>query len=301
MSESLIPVVLFAYARPSHLARVLACLKENRVPLILAYSDGSKTEADEARVTEVRAMLRAVDWCEIRLIERERNFGLGKNVISGVTDAADSHEAFIVWEDDLVCVAGTYDWICSALRAYANDPQVMSVAGWTHPRLTPCNLDGNAYFDGRACCWGWGTWARAWRGMERETALEKMRAAQARGIAPHAYGADLPEQAGYEGQKNIWAVRLAYHHLQYGGLCLRPPWSMVEHIGFDALATNANCEMGWANPPLREAPLMSGIWPPATEHADCRRLWRQADPSAWRRVFVKMRSQAGRAWTRLKG
>ena len=82
-TAGIIPVVLLAYARPAHLARVLACLRENRVPLIHAFADGAKGPADAAAVREVRAMLRAVDWCDLRLVERDANLGLGRNVLAG--------------------------------------------------------------------------------------------------------------------------------------------------------------------------------------------------------------------------
>ena len=122
-----IPVVLFAYARPDHLARVLECLRENHVPRIEAFADGAKGAADAARVAEVRAMLRAIDWCEVRLTERTENLGLGRNVLAGVSDVAARHPAFVVWEDDLICVPGTYAWVCAALRNYADEVRVMSL------------------------------------------------------------------------------------------------------------------------------------------------------------------------------
>ena len=284
-----IPVVLFAYTRPRHLARVLACLRENGVPLIVAYSDGPKGAADTHDVGEVRAILRAVDWCEVRLVERPTNVGLGRNVLAGVSEAADGHEAFIVWEDDLVCVPGTYDWMCAALRHYAGDLRVMSVSGWTHPRVIPGGIDGApGYFDARADCWVWGAWARSWRGMEGETALAKLQAVAAHGMAPNAYGADLPIMAREEQRKNIWAVRWLYHHLQHRGLCLRPPWSMVEHIGFDETATNAEKADAWRNPPLQAAPAVPDLWPLPAEHPACRRLWRMANPDGWRRWFSRL-------------
>ena len=123
-----IPVVLFAYARPAHLVRVLANMKENGVPLIEAFADGAKGAADAAAVAEVRAMLRAVDWCEVRLTEREENWGLGKNVLAAVSEVATRHEAWVGWEDDLIAVPGTYAWVCAALRAYAGEARVMSLS-----------------------------------------------------------------------------------------------------------------------------------------------------------------------------
>lgn len=292
-----IPVVLFAYARPSHLARVLACLRENNVPLIHAYADGAKGAADEPRVAEARQLLREIDWCEVRLIERTKNMGLGRNVLAGVDETAASHEAFIVWEDDLICVPGTYDWMCAALRHYEADTKVMSVSAWTHSRVTPGDVGENPYFDARADCWVWGAWSRSWAGVSGETALEKMRQAGRRGIRPYAYGADLPVQAEYEERRNVWAVRWLYHHFQHGGLCLRPPWSMIEHIGFD-VATNAAGATAWANPPLRIRLPVPEYWPRPHEHAACRNLWRKAcaQPSlierAWSKALMMVKHMA---------
>jgi len=287
--EPVFPVVLFAYARPAHLARVLASLRENAVPRLHVYADGAKGPEDAAAVAAVRALLRAVDWAEVRLVERAENLGLGRNVLAGVTAVAAEHEAFIVWEDDLVCVPGTYAWLCAALRHYADDPRVMSVTAWTHPRVTPGGLAGQPYFDARAECWVWGAWARSWRGME-QTALEKAAATGARGLAADAYGADLPAMARDEARKNIWAVRWLYHHLQHDGLCLRPPWSMVEHIGFD-VATNAGAAANWANPPLAAAPPVPEAWPVPQEHPACRSLWRAANPGGWRQLWRRWQAR----------
>ncbi|ACB75053.1 methyltransferase, TIGR04325 family [Opitutus terrae] len=302
-ANSTIPVVLITYARPAHLARTLAALKKNRVPLILAYSDGAKGPADAPLVKNAREILRAVDWCELRLVERTENLGLGRNVLTAVSDVAQRNEAFIVWEEDLVAVPGAYAWICSALHAYAHDRRVMSVTGWTHPRVTPSDAGESPYFDARAECWVWGAWARSWRGMDQETAAQKLRAAAKRGLAPDAYGADLPAMARVERKKNIWAVRWVYHHLEYGGLCVRPPWSMVEHIGFDRQASHAEVAVEWANLPLRPAPTIPQQWPQPKENSACRMLWKSVrGPSRWRtrarRVAKTIVPEWLRGWAR---
>lgn len=288
---AVIPVVLFAYARPAHLVRVLACLRENAVPLIYAYADGAKGAADADAVAAVRALLSQVDWCEMRLTERSENLGLGRNVLAGVGEVAARHEAFVVWEDDLICVPGTYDWMCAALRDYAGDRRVMSVSAWTHPRITPCDVGDRSYFDGRADCWVWGSWAWAWAGMQGQAAQDKLAAWEAAGGRADAYGTDLPVMARVEREKNIWAVRWLYHHLQHGGLCLRPPWSMVEHIGFDAGATNAAAATDWINPPLQPLPPVPAIWPEPREHPACRGLWQAANPGGWRQRWRRLQER----------
>jgi hypothetical protein len=288
-----IPVVLFTYARPGHLVSVLACLKENAPPLLYVFADGAKGPADAGAVHQVRALVRAIDWCEVRLVERAENLGLGRNVLAGVDEVAARHEAFIVWEDDLVCVPGTYAWLTAALHHYAEDERVMSVTAWTHPRVTPEGLGAVPYFDARAECWVWGAWARSWRGMSGETATVKMAAAARHGMAPDAYGADLPVMAAAEAARNLWAVRWVYHHLQQGGLCLRPPWSLVEHIGFDAAATNTALAGAWANPPLRPVPAGPAIWPEPSLHRQCRRLWTRANPGGWLGPWRRLRARWG--------
>lgn len=276
-NPDIIPVVLFAYARPAHLRRVLACLRKERVPLIHVFADGAKGADDAENVAHVRRMLHEIGWSDVRVVERERNMGLGANVLAGVGEVSARYEAFVVWEDDLVCVRGTYAWICAALRRYAGDERVRSVTAWTHPSVTPTAVANAPYFDGRAECWVWGAYARSWPGMER-TALDKIEVLRRRGEAADSYGADLPRMAEMERRRNIWAVRWLYHHLEEGGLCLRPPWSMVEHIGFDPQATNAAGADRWANPVMRAAPPIPVEWPAPGENPECRARWQAANP-----------------------
>lgn len=275
---TIIPIVLFTYARPDHLRRTLSCLRDNRVPLIYAFSDGPRIPEKAGIVEQVRTILRGVDWCDLVLYEREENLGLGRSILTGVTEVLAEHESCLVFEDDLICVPGTYDYLCAALHNYCEDPRVMSVTGWNHPRVTPAHVGNQPYFDGRAECWVWGTWARAWAGMNDRAAKEMMLTAEGRGIDRNTYGADLPVMAETELNRNIWAVRLLYHHIAQGGLCLRPPWSLVEHIGFDALATNASSPDKWANPPLQPCPPIPSVWPAPVEHPDCASLWRSCEP-----------------------
>jgi hypothetical protein len=277
-----IPVVLFTYNRPDHLRRTLDCLRENQVPLIYAFSDGPKTPEVAARVSEVRRILREIDWCEVNLVERTENLGLGKSILTGVSEVLQKHMAIIVFEDDLICVPGTYQYLCTALEHYKDDPHVMSVTGWTHPLVVPKDIGDQPYFDGRAECWSWGTWARAWKGMDQD-AMSLLRACGRKNVDIYRYGADLPEMARAERQKNLWAARFSYLHILNGGLCLRPPYSMVGQIGFDAEATNTKGASKWSLGELEALPPIPQTWPEVVENPECPGLWQRecgARPSA---------------------
>jgi Predicted glycosyltransferases len=272
--EATIPIVLFAYARPEHLKRTLECLRENQVPLIYAFSDGPKTPQAERHVREVRDVLNQVDWCDIHIVSSEKNLGLGKSILAGVSDIFRKHDALIVFEDDLICVPGTYQYLVAALEHYKDNPMVMSVTGWTHPLVTPGTVINQPYFDGRAECWSWGSWARAWKGMDQD-AMSLVKACRQRNIDIYRYGADLPEMAKEEEERNIWAVRFLYLHILHGGLCLRPPQSMVDHAGFDENGTNANEPSKLSFKSLDYVPLLPEEWPVPVENPECQILWRR--------------------------
>ena len=290
-----IPVALFAYARTDYLAETLRGLRENGVPLIYAFSDGPKTPAQREDVERVRAVLRAVDWAEVRLVEQSENLGLGRSIRAGVEAVLAEHDTIVVFEDDMACAPGTYAFFCEALERYRDEPAVMSVTGFTHPRRTPRDVDA-PYFDGRAECWTWGTWRRAWRGMDRD-AMSHMRDAAAQGIDPRRYGSDLPRYAAMELERNIWAVRWIYLHIAQRGLCLRPPRSLVNHIGVDARATNAGGDTNWLMPVLGPPPAAPVQWPAPVEHPDCAALWSKVIDGPWPRRAVSAARRALRRWT----
>lgn len=269
----IIPVVLFTYARPVHLKQTLACLRENCVPLIYAFSDGPKRPDAVPQVQAVRKILYEIDWCETHVVEREKNLGLGTSILTGVTEVFQKHDAVIVFEDDLICVPGTYEYLSSALEHYQDMSNVMSVTGWTHPDVIPSDVVDQPYFDGRTDCLVWGTWKRAWKGMDQD-AMTLVKACKKRGIDIYRYGANLPAMAKVEKERNIWAVRFSYLHILQKGLCLRPPYSMVKHEGGDYEGTNAK-NAGQHTLPLQGCPPLPSRWPEPIENPECPQLWQK--------------------------
>lgn len=270
----MIPVVVFAHRRADLLAMTLDGLRVNQVPSLIVFSDGPRGDADAAAVAKVRAVLRAVTWCPVEVHEHRTNLGLGRSVRRGVNEVLARHPAAIFVEEDLVCAPGAYSYLSAALDHYAADERVLSVTGWTHPLITPAGLGGQPYFDGKAECWVWGTWRRAWTEMDRP-ATELMRECSERGLDIRRYGSDLPKLAAEAGPRNLWAAGWMYRHLLTGGLCLRPPHSLCEHYGWDDRATtNASPDvLIWRNPPIRPSPAIPTAWPEPAEHPECARLW----------------------------
>lgn len=272
-----IPVVLFVYRRPDILQQVLACLQADQIPLLYIFSDGPRDASVAAEVAQVRELIHSIDWCECVVEEQTTNLGLGVSIKRGVSAILQQYGSVIVFEDDLVCVPGTYQYLSTVVRQYESEPRVMSVTAWTHPSIIPAQTGTLPYFDGKAECWVWGTWTRAWEGMH-ESAMTIMQECIQLGIDPEKYGTDLPKMAEEAERKNLWAAGWFYHHMRKQGLCLRPPWSMVEQICWEeGRSTTSNPEMMmWSNPPLRPCPPLPVEPLEAIEHPLCASLWRKA-------------------------
>jgi len=284
----MVPVVLFVFKRTDTLSVTLDSLRRNHVQKLIVYADAARTEGESSSVAAVRKMISAIDWCDVECHYRERNVGLGVNIRDGVAKALETYESVIVCEDDLEFVDGTIDYMSAALERYASDTRVMSVTGWTNARLVPNDVGELPYFDGRAECWLWGTWRRVWDKMSNMTALDMMNKIVERGERPYKWGGDLPNMARIELTRNIWAVRFVYLHILQGGLCLRPPWSMVNHIGWGNGATNV-CGQNWEyNGTLRAAPPIPERWPEPVLNPQCETLDRKMYPRPWCDVFPRL-------------
>jgi hypothetical protein len=275
MSAPIVPVVVFAYTRVRLLQQLLQCLKRDQVPLLYVFCDAPKSERDRAATEAVQELVQAIDWCDVRVTLRPSNLGLGRSILSGVTEILDRHPSTIVFEDDLVCSAGTYRFLCEGLARFASEPKVMSITGWTHPKVQPQGSAPTPYFDGRSESWSFATWTRAWRGMDASAARLFARC-RLNNVDVYRYGADLVAMARTERERNLWAVRWAYHHIVNGGLCLRPGRSLVDHRGTDGDATNAPNTEHWSNPDIAPFADLPERWPAPVERAECPELWQQA-------------------------
>jgi hypothetical protein len=283
------PVALFAHARPDLLVRTLEGLRANAVPLIYAFSDGSRNEMESVHVAAVRTVLHNIEWAEVVHVERPKNLGLYRSILTGVTHVFERHLTAIICEEDLLVAPGAYRYLTAALDHYRDDPRVFSVGAWTHTRVTPAGVGDQPYFSHRVNTLFWGAYAQSWQGMDHGSASERLARYAAGGGDPASYGADLPLYAAAEDTINHWDARFIADHLARGGLSLCPPWTMVEHLGYDLRATNARSDPTWEAPIKRAAPPIPSIWPAVEEHPEIAALWRRA-------VEVEMAAGQPRGW-----
>ena len=103
--NTLAPIILFVYNRPWHTQQTIDALKKNELADqsdLIIYSDAPKNDQAWSSVQEVRDYIKTVDgFKSVKIIERDKNWGLAANIIDGVTEVVNQYGNIIVMEDDI--------------------------------------------------------------------------------------------------------------------------------------------------------------------------------------------------------
>ena len=237
------PIVVFTYNRPEHTLRTFNALLMN--PLanesdIIIYSDSARTANHNKAVDEVRSYLSGLTgFRSIKVIHRDKNFGLAESIIQGVTEVLQQSEKVIVLEDDMVVSPHFLKYMNEALEQFVDDDRVISVHGYVYP--VDFELP-EAFFITGADCWGWATWRRGWdifnpNGkylLDELTRRGLLRSFDFNSTSPHSKM--LKEQI--KGGNDSWAVRWYASAFLANKLTLYPGRSLLNNIGNDGSGTH---------------------------------------------------------------
>ena len=240
----LAPIAMFVYKRPQHASRTLEALKLNDLAAesdLVIYSDGPKSDKDVSQVEAVRKLCSTiVGFKSVRVVEQERNLGLARSIISGVSDIVNTHGRSIVLEDDMVTSPHFLRYMNEALDLYENDEEVISIHGYVYP--VKDTLPETFFLRG-ADCWGWATWKRGWVLFEPDGSklLAKLETRQLERDfdfnASYAFTSMLRCQIA--GSNDSWAVRWYASAFLLNKLTLYPGTSLVHNIGLDSSGTHS--------------------------------------------------------------
>ena len=237
------PIALFAYRRPQHLARVIEALQANPeagATELFAFLDAATSEEAAASVTQVRRLIETTSgFKSVKIVNRERNYGLAGNITRGISEVLAGHDSVIVVEDDILVSPYFLRFMNAALAHYRGEPRVGSISGYCYP------LDravGETFFIRGADCWGWATWQDRWRLYDADGSalLRKLRS---RRLLPAfdfdgtmAFTQMLKDQIA--GRNDSWAVRWHASCFLHDLLILYPGRSLAMNIGHDGSGTH---------------------------------------------------------------
>lgn len=245
------PIALFAYARPEHTRRTLDALCRNNgfaESTVYAYCDGARTDKDAASVGEVRKLFRQAqaNLPNLKLVERERNWGLARSVIDGVSTLTAEYGRVIVVEDDLEVAPNFLAFMNRALDQYCNDESVMQVSGHLFPGVSCQTTKG--FFLPVTTTWGWATWYRAWalfdsKATATSAVLSDNTTRQCFDLmGGYPYSSLLKRQL--DGRVSSWGILWYLTVFSNRGLVLYPPRSLVANHGFDGSGTHKSLLRG---------------------------------------------------------
>lgn len=248
---TLVPIALFVYNRPWHTLQTLEALAQNEganQSHLVIFSDGAKDASNKLEVEairEVRTLIREKQWCSsVQIIERQDNWGLAQNIISGVTQLVQDFGKVIVLEDDIVTSQYFLKYMNDALNIYEKEEKVMHISGYMYPVPEPLP---QTFFIYPASCWGWATWERAWKNYNDNAGelMETLRREKRISEFDFYNSFNHYEQllANADGVLHTWAVKWYASIFINDGLSLHPYPSLVQNIGLDGSGTNIKTPM----------------------------------------------------------
>lgn len=268
------PIALFIYARPEHTVRTLEALCANFLADqsdLIVFADGARSTDDESMVAAARRVAyAATGFKSVRVVEREKNYGLAENIIRGVTQLCNEYGKLIVIEDDLVTSPYFLQYMNEALQLYEHTSEIVSIHGYIYPVWEKMP---ESFFIRGADCWGWATWKRGWDlfNQNGKSLLEQL---ETRKLCnkfdfdgSYPYTAMLRDQIA--GNNDSWAICWYASAFLAGGLTLYPGRSLVHNIGNDGSGTHCSAtnalDVSLASKPI----LLTQL--PLTENNEARR------------------------------
>ncbi|MFM4768966.1 hypothetical protein ACET82_13010 [Aeromonas veronii] len=238
------PVVLFVFSRPDHTKKTVDALLANPEACntdLIVYADAARSEKDVAAVEAVRELFSDLHgFKSVTINLREKNYGLARNIMEGVTQVTAMYGRAIVLEDDIVTSPAFLNYMNTALDKYENIKEVWHISGWNYPIKSNESLP-ETFFWRTMNCWGWATWADRWQHFKKNP-----------GELVNSWSSDDVKRFNLDGTHDFWAQVVANHERKlntwaifwyatifaHKGLCLNPTLSFVENIGNDGSGEN---------------------------------------------------------------
>jgi len=242
--DKLSPIVLFAYSRKKSLEKTINYLKKNKLAKkseLFIFSDGYKSKKDKLNVDQVRSYLNKINgFKKTKIIYRKKNFGLAKNIVSGVTEIIKKYNKVIVLEDDIIVSANFLDYMNLSLKNFKNKKKIWHINGWNYDFNFP-KIKRNTFYWRGMHCWGWATWNDRWENYQKNP-KEMINNWTKNKITKlnydNSYNFWSQILRNNSGLINTWAIFWYSSIFENNGLCLSPVTSLTKNIGDDKFSTN---------------------------------------------------------------
>lgn len=243
--DKLSPIVLFVYSRKEILEKTIIHLKKNdlaRKSRLYIFSDGFKSKNDKVLVDNVRKYIKKIKgFKKIKIIERKKNFGLAKNITTGVSKIINKYGKVIVLEDDIIVSPKFLEFMNLSLNKFKNKKKIWHINGWNYNFKFSKNIKKNSFYWRGMNCWGWATWKDRWKNYKKNPSrlIKKWKKNEIEKFNfDNSYNFWSQILRNHNGTINTWAIFWYSSIFEKKGLCLSPLVSLTKNIGNDELSSN---------------------------------------------------------------
>jgi hypothetical protein len=293
--RKLAPVALFVYNRADYTIKTIEYLKKNflaKETELFIYSDAAKKPEQEEKVSKVREVISHVEgFKKVTIILAEKNKGLAKSIISGVSELMALYGRVIVLEDDILASPQFLNFMNDALDFYENKPEIWSISAYNFPIEIPDSYKSSIYFAYRSSSWGWATWENRWSTIDWD--IKDYSSYRLNPIKIHHFckgGNDLDKMLRYQmkGKIDSWAIRWCYNQSFQNKYTVYPVKSFVTNIGTDGSGTHCDPTSARFNVKLSDEYSYSFEDNVTFERKILRNFKRFLDRSLWRMIRNKL-------------
>ena len=115
----------------------------------------------------VEDLLNKIDWdCKIYRNYANQNMGCDPREYDAISWAFESVDKLIIIEDDCLCSNSFFQFMEELLLRYEQDERISMISGLERLGSNPF-CDKSYYFTQASSGWGWATWRRVWRDVQR--------------------------------------------------------------------------------------------------------------------------------------
>jgi len=226
-------------------------IRKLRPEKLYVGADGPRANRpdDIQKCAETRRIIEQVDWqCEVHTLFQEKNLGCGEGPSRAISWFFEQEPEGIIVEDDCLPSLSFFQYAEELLEKYRDDKRVMMIAANNIEQPGDREKEFSYTFSNITYCWGWATWARAWKLFDYK--MGHYREVARKGYLLSSYRTVYEKTAWeyifsrmYEGddrtsRKTIWDYQWQFACMINSGLIIVPNKNLVENLGFGEGASN---------------------------------------------------------------
>ena len=239
-----IPVLLLIYNRKKETKILINTLKKIKPKKIFISSDGPKNfEKDIKSNNDIKKIVQTIDWTkQVKLNYMKKNYGCKESVSKGISWFFSQVKMGIILEDDCIPSKSFFLFAEQMLKKYQNNKKIYAISGNNFLK-NKIKIYDSYYFSKYNHCWGWATWARAWKDYDKN--LKYWSYYKKKKSWENKFDQKI-EKKYWEKifdlckKKKIdsWAYPWLYSIWSKNGICIIPKINLVKNIGFNINASH---------------------------------------------------------------